>query len=83
MKIYTQDGIIKGTKDELIIFDDGAIRYITHNCKGEDIVYDNCEKYTVGNKGGIRIKYGNNSSFSFKSYNNGELDERWELTKKE
>ena len=28
MDRYTQDGIIKGTKDELIIFDDGTIRYI-------------------------------------------------------
>lgn len=78
MEKYIQDGIIKNTKDELIISDD-TICYITHNCNGDEIVYNNCEKYAVGDKGGIRIKYGKGSSFSFRKYNNGEIDERWEL----
>ncbi len=81
MNRYIQDGIIKDTKDELIIFDDGTIRYITHNINGEEITYENCEMYPVGNKGGMRIKYGGGSSFSFKDYNTGEIDKR--LTKKE
>ena len=81
MDRYTQDGIIKGTKDELTIFDDGKIRYITHNSDGEEITYDDCEIYSVGNKGGARIKYGNGASFSFKDYNTGEIDERWKSLK--
>lgn len=78
MEKYTQNGIIKCTKDELII-SDNTICYITHNRNGEEIVYNNCEKYAVGNKGGIRIKYGKGSSFSFRKYDNGEIDERWQL----
>ena len=78
MDRYIQDGIIKGTKDELIIFDDGTIRYITHDSDLEEIVYEDCEKYNVGNKGGVRIKYGTGSSFSFKEYITGEIDKRWE-----
>lgn len=69
-----------GLDDELIIFDDGTIRYITHNVwNGDEIVYEDCEMYAVGNKGGMRIKYGNGSSFSFKDYTTGEVDKR--LTK--
>ena len=77
MDRYIQDGIIKGTKDELIIFDDGTMRYITHRSNGEEITHDNCETYNVGNKGGLRIKYGNGSSFSFRDYTTGEIDKRW------
>ena len=77
MERYTQEGIIKGTDDELIIFDDGSVQYITQNVDGEYIVHDNCKMYSVGNKGGMRIKYGHGSSFSFKRYDNGEIDERW------
>ena len=78
MEIYTQKPIINiGIDDELIIFDDKTIRYITHNCDGEELIYDNCEMYSVGNKGGMRIKYGTGSSFSFKDYDTGKIDERW------
>ena len=69
-----------GLDDELILFDDGTIRYITHNVwNGDEIVYEDCEMYAVGNKGGMRIKYGSGSSFSFKDYATGEVDKR--LTK--
>ena len=69
-----------GLDDELILFDDGTIRYITHNVwNGDEIVYEDCEMYAVGNKGGMRIKYGSGSSFSFKDYTTGEIDKR--LTK--
>ena len=69
-----------GLDDELILFDDGIIRYITHNVwNGDEIVYEDCEMYAVGNKGGMRIKYGSGSSFSFKDYTTGEIDKR--LTK--
>lgn len=77
MDRYIQDGIIKGMKDELIIFDDGTIRYITKNVNGEEIIHDDCEMYNVGNNGGARIKYGNGSSFSFKDYSTGEIDKNW------
>ena len=76
---YIQDGIIKGTKDELIISDDGSISYAVYNSSGDKITYDNCEIYPVGNKGGMRIKYGTGSSFSFKDYSTGEIDKK--LTK--
>lgn len=79
MDKYVQDGIIKGTKDELIIFDDGSISYAVYNSSGDKITYDNCEIYPVGNKGGMRIKYGTGSSFSFKDYGTGEIDKK--LTK--
>ena len=66
-----------GLDDELILFDDGTIRYITHNVwNGDEIVYEDCEMYAVGNKGGMRIKYGSGSSFSFKDYATGEIDKR-------
>jgi hypothetical protein len=78
MEIYNTNGIINGTKDELIVFDDGSFRYTTHNCDGEEIIHDDCEAYSVGSKGGLRIKYGNGSSFSFKDYSTGEIDKRWE-----
>lgn len=69
-----------GLDDELILFDDGTIRYITHNVwNGDEIIYEDCEMYAVGNKGGMRIKYGSGSSFSFKDYATGEVDKR--LTK--
>lgn len=69
-----------GLDDELILFDDGTIRYITHNVwNGDEMVYEDCEMYAVGNKGGMRIKYGSGSSFSFKDYATGEVDKR--LTK--
>jgi hypothetical protein len=77
MERYIQDGFVKNTKDELIIFDDGRVQYITHKSNGEDIIHDDCEMYPVGNKGGMRVKYGNGSSFSFKDYNTGEIDNRW------
>ena len=76
MDKYIQDGIIKETKDELIIYDDGSISYAVYNSNGEKIIYDNCEIYPVGDKGGMRIKYGTGSSFSFKDYSTGEIDKR-------
>jgi hypothetical protein len=80
MERYTQDGIINGTKDELVIFDDGTIQYVIVNANGENIVFNNCELYPVGNKGGMRIKYGG-CSVSFKQYDTGEIDKKWIIEK--
>lgn len=87
---YIKDGICKNSKDIFIVYDDGTLEYLEnfYNDDGElkgQIVNKSPDVWfqDVGNKGGVRINYGNKNasgmaaSCSFKNYDDGELDKRW------
>ena len=81
-EMYEQDGIIKGTKDVLTIYEYDSLGLVTYNGETKR-VHNNVNFVSVGTNGGQRVEYGDEpdgrvrSSMSFRNYNNGQIDEHW------
>ena len=78
-EMYETDGICSGVKYLLTIMDDGSVSLTFYNgtFKRDE---PNVEITTIGDNGGRRVEYGTanvTSSFPFKRYSDGELDEKW------
>ena len=78
-ELYECDGISKGTKYVLVIYDDLSVKLTLYN--GTVKFEEPTVKITpVGLNGGRVIEYGTThsmTSITFRKYIDGSLDERW------
>jgi hypothetical protein len=78
-EIYETDGITSGVKYVLTINEDNSVKLVYYNGAFK-VDEPNVEIVDIGENGGKRVEYGTThvkSSFPFKRYLDGELDERW------
>ena len=78
-EMYETDGICPGIKYLLTIMDDDSVTLTFYNgsFKKDE---PNVEIIAIGDNGGKRVEYGTvnvKSSFPFRRYSDGTLDERW------
>lgn len=78
-EMYECDGVCKGTKYVLVIYDDNTPKLTFYN---GDVKFEeeNVSFEEIGKNGGLRVSYGTSkvqSSLPFKKYLDGTLDERW------
>jgi hypothetical protein len=78
-EIYETDGVSKGVKYVLTINEDDSVKLMFYNGAFK-VDEPNVHIVDIGNNGGKRVEYGASTvktSFPFKKYLDGTLDERW------
>ena len=78
-ELYECDGVCNGVKYILTIYKDDSVKLLFFN-GSMNVEEPNVHIVNVGDNGGKRVEYGTStvlSSFPFKKYLDGTLDERW------